>query len=262
VIAALRVFFVGGAISYRALFNWISPLTYVCTLLGSPLFQILFFAYLGRFSHVRNDSFYVVGNAMQASAMASVYGSVMVIGNERYFATLGPLLATPANRIALFLGRALPFVLNGMLVSTFGFGVGLLLLHFQLTWSQIPPLALTLVVTVASCTCFGLTLGAIGLRARDVLFLANVVYFSMLLFCGVNVPLEALPGWMQAIGRALPLTHGIAAARRLVAGASLRSVETAVLTELAIGAAYAFAGYVLFRVFESESRRRATLESY
>ena len=32
----------------------------------------------------------------------------MTIANERNFGTLLPLLATPANRIALFLGRALP----------------------------------------------------------------------------------------------------------------------------------------------------------
>ena len=47
--ASARVFFVGGAISYRALFNWIQPGMYVATMLGAPLFQILFFTYLGRY---------------------------------------------------------------------------------------------------------------------------------------------------------------------------------------------------------------------
>ena len=46
----LRVFFVGGLISFRALFNWIKPSIYIPTMLGSPLFQILFFAYLGRYA--------------------------------------------------------------------------------------------------------------------------------------------------------------------------------------------------------------------
>ena len=52
----LRVFFLGGVFSYRALFNWISPVMYVTTMLGSPLFQILFFAYLGRFAGVQDDT--------------------------------------------------------------------------------------------------------------------------------------------------------------------------------------------------------------
>ena len=52
-------------------------------------------------------------------------------------------------------------------------------------------------------------LGSIGLYGRDFFFVANLAYFLMLLFCGVNVPLSVLPGWMSAISRCLPLTHGI-----------------------------------------------------
>ena len=66
--AAVRVFFVGGVISYRGLFNWISPGIYVTTMLGSPLFQILFFTYLGRYTNSGNDDFYIVGNAVQVAA--------------------------------------------------------------------------------------------------------------------------------------------------------------------------------------------------
>ena len=69
----LRVFFIGGYISYRALFNWMHWTYYIPTMLGSPLFQVLFFAYVGRFAEVENDEFFVVGNAVQLSAMAGVY---------------------------------------------------------------------------------------------------------------------------------------------------------------------------------------------
>jgi ABC-2 type transport system permease protein len=262
VTAAVRVFGVGGLISWRALFNWISPLLYVTTMLGSPLFQILFFAYLGRFTGLQDDTFFVVGNAVQVSAMAGIYGMTMAIANERQFGTLSPLLATPANRFALFTGRAVPALVNGLVVSTFGFLVGALFLDFQLAASQVPALALVVVVTVASCTAFGMLLGSIGLRARDVFFVSNLVYFLMLLFCGVNIPLDELPGWMSAIGRCLPLTHGIEAARKVAGGASLDDVGGLVSTELGIGAVYAFAAYVLFRYLERASRRHASLETF
>ena len=71
------------------------------------------------------------------------------------------------------------------------------------------------------------------------MFLANLVVFPLLLFCGVNVPLDELPGWMEAIGRSLPLTHGIEAAREVAAGAPLGDVAHLLWTEAAIGAAYA-----------------------
>jgi ABC-2 type transport system permease protein len=261
-VKTLRLFFLGGLFSYRALFNWISPLLYVTTMLGSPLFQILFFAYLGRYSGLEDDTFFVVGNAVQVSAMAGIYGMTMTIANERQFGTLSPVLATPANRPALFLGRALPVIANGLVVSTFGFAVGLLFLDFALEWSQVPALAAVVVGTVASCTALGMLLGSLGLRARDVFFVSNLVYFLMLLVCGVNIPVDELPGWMQEISRVVPLTHGIEAAREVAGGASFADVDHLLGIEVAIGAVYAVLAFGLFRLFEFEGRRRASLETF
>jgi ABC-2 type transport system permease protein len=258
----MRLFFVGGLLSYRALFNWIRPITYVTTMLGSPLFQILFFAYLGRFTGLRDDTYFVVGNAVQVSAMSGIYAMTLTIANERYFGTLSPLLATPASRPPLFLGRALPVIANGLLVSVFGFAVGATFLDFELSAGAIAPLAVVLVVTVSSCTGLGMLIGSIGLRARDVFFASNLVYFLMLLVCGVNIPPEELPAALEAISAVVPLTHGIEAAREVVAGASLGDVAGLVLTEAAIGAAYAAAAFGLFRWFELEGRRSAALETF
>ena len=260
--AAWRVFFVGGRISYHALFNWISPLLYVTTMLGSPLFQILFFTYLGRYAQSQDDLFFIVGNAVQVSAMAGIYGMTMGIANERNYGTLSPLLATPANRLAIFTGRALPFVVNGLVVSAFGFAISWLLLDFRPAEGSVPALALVVAVTTCSCTALGMLIGSIGLRARDVFFGANLVYFLMLLACGVNVANEDLPDWLGAIGRCLPLTHGIEAAREVAAGEPLADVTGLVLTEALIGLAYASAAYVLFRFFEAEGRRRGSLETF
>jgi len=186
----------------------------------------------------------------------------MAVANERWFGTLGPLLASPANRAAVFLGRAVPVLANGLLVSAFTFAAGVLLLGFRPGLGSVPALALIVLVTVTSCTCFGMLLGSIGLRAKDFFFAANLAYFLMLLFCGVNVPLDSLPGWMSAVGRCLPLTHGIAAAREVASGRSLPGVSGLVWTELGIGAAYAAAAYLLFRLLERESRRTAVLDAY
>jgi ABC-2 type transport system permease protein len=257
---SLRIFVIGGVLSYRALFNWQKPSYYIPTMLGHPLFQVLFFAYLGRFSHVRNDAFFVVGNSVQVCAMAAVYGMAMTIGGERWTQTLAPLLATPANRMAMFLGRALPQIVNGVLVSTFAFCAGWVLLNFDPPLSSLPRLLLVVVLSTASCAGFGLVTGALGLRLRDVFTVSNPAYFLMLLFCGVNIPLSALPHWMAVVGSGLPLTHGIAAARHVAAGASLGSVSTLLWKEALIGACYYLAAYFLMRIFEFEGRRRASLE--
>ena len=260
--AFIRIFFIGGLIAYRGLFNWIRPSMYIPTMLIGPIFQILFFAYLGRYSRLQNDAFFVVGNAIQASAMSAVFAGTMTIANERSYQTLSPLLASPANRFAVFMGRSLPVLASGLIVSAWGFLMGRLLLRFHPHLASIPSLAVVVVVSVASCTAFGLTIGSVGMRARDVFMSANIAYYLMWLLCGVNIPLDALPGWLAQIGRLMPLTHGIAAGREVAAGASLGSVSGLVWTEVGVGAAYAAVAFTLMRLFEFEGRRRASLETF
>jgi ABC-2 type transport system permease protein len=60
----LRIFFVGGVIAYRALFNWLNPWIFIPTLVFAPIFQVLFFAFLGRSAGLESDRFYVIGNAL------------------------------------------------------------------------------------------------------------------------------------------------------------------------------------------------------
>src|SRR5439155_26147140 len=111
------------------------------------------------------------------------------------------------------LGRPRPHIATAFVVPPSGFLVGRLLLNFAPPLSSLPRLALIVLVSTAACTGFGLVVGAFGLRLRDVFIFSNPAYFLMLLFCGVNVPLSALPHWMQIVGSGMPLTHGIAAAR-------------------------------------------------
>jgi ABC-type multidrug transport system permease subunit len=133
-------------------------------MLGGTLFVLIFFTYLGRFTDVEDEAFFVVGNAVYISSISCVYGSIMAIANERFFGTLSPLLATPANRLALIAGRSLPYIANGILVSAFGFAMSWLLLDFDPPLSSLGPLAIVVTAGVVSCTAFGMFLGSIGQR--------------------------------------------------------------------------------------------------
>lgn len=256
----LRIFVVGGAISFRALFSWIRPSVYVPTLLLGPTTQVLFFAYLGRTAHLESDDWFVVGNSVQSASLAALFGMGFAIDGERWSQTLSAVLATPANRAALFLGRAVPVLLNAAVTSATGFVGGVLLLGYRPPWSAIPALALLVVIASFACTGLGMLTGAVGLRMRDVAIVANLTMAVLLIFCGVNVPLDKLPGWMHATAEALPLTHAVAAARRVSDGASFTSVGTEVGVEIALGTAYLLAGFALLRWFELQGRRHGTLD--
>jgi ABC-2 type transport system permease protein len=103
--------------------------------------------------------------------------------------------------------------------------------------------------------------GALGLRARNVISFSWIFVPVLLLVSGANVPRDRLPDWLQTIGSGLPLTHGIEAARNVVAGQTLGENGRLLLSELAVGLAYAALGILLLRLFEFESRRTASLET-
>jgi ABC-2 type transport system permease protein len=259
-VTSLRVFFVGGLLSYRALFNWVNPWILFPSFFIAPLFQILLFAYIGRAAHLESDEFYVIGNAIQYAAIPCLFAMANTIANEKRQHTLGAVLATPARRLPLFLGRAVPVILNGVLVAAFALAAGGALLGIHVPVSAVPSLALVLAVTTFACTGLGLVSAAVGLRVIEVAVFGNVVFGLLLIFCGVNVPLSELPGWMSTIAQGLPLTHGIEAARKVANGATLTHVRGLLGAEAAIGAAYVVAGYWLIRFVEFEARRLATLE--
>jgi ABC-2 type transport system permease protein len=258
--SAWRVFWYGGLMSYGMLFNWARPSIYIPTLIGGPTFQLFFFAALGSYATGRSPAYFAIGNAVQVSALAGVFGMTMAIANERWFGTLPALLATPANRVALFAGRFIPFVANGLFVSLYAVAIGVIFLGVRLEPGTILVAGLALLTTVFSCTAIGALQGAISLRLRDGLFGANLIMMGILLFCGVNIPLAELPGWMQVIGNLLPFTHGLEAVRRAADGAGLGQVSGLILIEALIGVAYAVAAFLLFSYLEMSARRNATLD--
>ncbi len=257
---AARVFLIGGLISYRALFGWLSPWVFIPSLLVAPIFQILLFVYIGRSAALESDEFYVIGNGIQYAAIPCVFAMTNIIAGERFQQTLGPILITPAPRLPLFVGRALPVVLNGFFVAAFGLVVGGLIVGIDVPASAFGPLALVTAVSALSCTGLGLLSAGLGLLVRETAVLSNVLFGILLVCTGANVPLDALPDWLRAVARGMPFTHGIEAARLLADGASFFDVTGLVGAEALVGVVYAVAGYLLIRALELHSRRHATLD--
>lgn len=261
VTANVRLFFQGAYLSYVALFTWFAPWNYLASKIIMPLGQILFFTFLGTYATGQGSAdFYVIGNAVQLAAVSGVYGVTMSIGGDRWTGTLPYLFGAPANRLTIFFGRAAIHILDGMMGVVIGLGWGALLLGLDLSRTDPLALGLTILVTAFSTSGLGLMLGSLSLITVNVMFVNNLIYFMLLIFSGSNLDLAKLPAIMQAISQAIPLTRGIASARLLIAGGSLADVMPLLVQEVVIGLIYALVGYVMFRWFETQAKRRGTLE--
>ncbi|HEY7465380.1 MAG TPA: hypothetical protein VIB47_01670, partial [Dehalococcoidia bacterium] len=109
-------------------------------------------------------------------------------------------------------------------------------------------------------TLFALTLGNLCIPIRDWQAPYGVTQIAFLALTGAIIPRMSLPVGLRDLGSVLPITHGLEAARSAFEGASLSAVSDELALEAAVGAAYAIAGYALFRLSEAYARRSGAYE--
>jgi len=250
-------------LQYVALFQWATLRGYVAYKVLLPVTQILFFVELGVYATGRQHALYfALGNALQLTANAGIFGVIATVANERQYGTLPILLASPANRLVTFLSRSVVNVIDGIATVIVGLAVTVVLYGLDLHHANLLLLGLCVLVISLTTAGLGLMFGSIGLVMRDAIIIANIVYYVLLIICGINFPVSRLPGLLQLVAYGLPLTRGVQAARDAVAGASLGQVGGLLAGELLVGLVWAAAGYLLFRWLESWARQGGLQEAY
>jgi ABC-2 type transport system permease protein len=250
-------------LQYVALFQWATVRGYVAYKVLLPVAQILFFVEFGVYATGRQNALYfALGNALQLTANAGIFGVIATVANERQFGTLPILLGSPANRLVTFLSRASVNVIDGILTVVIGLALTAFLFRLDISHANAGLLAVCIVVISLTTAGLGLLFGSLGLLMRDAIVVANIVYYVMLVFCGINFPVSRLPGLLQPVAYGLPLTRGVEAAREAAAGASFGHVWGLLAGEVVVGIVYAFLGYVVFRLFEGYARRGGLQDAY
>jgi ABC-2 type transport system permease protein len=263
-VQSVRIFVSSATFAFKALFSWLRPEMWLTQVLALPFFQMAFFVYLARFvtPTTTNISFIAVGNAMQVSAFSSIFAVCNLTSEEKWQGTLIPLIATPANRFPLFLGRALFQIFNGMATIAVGFLYASFVFGVDMMRADFVALAVVVIITTFAMTGFGLMLGSVGLFMRTAMIIANIFLFIGLLVCGVNFPVTDLPAWVLPFSYAIPMTYGTMAARAAVQGATVAQMTPVLLQEALSGIGSLLIGYALFLGFEVLARRRGTFEEY
>jgi lipooligosaccharide transport system permease protein len=106
------------------------------------------------------------------------------------------------------------------------------------TFVFILPLAFLIGLTFAG---MGLVMTAMARSYDFFMYWFTLGLTPMMLLCGVFYPLSNMPGWVQAIAAALPLTHAIALGRPLLLG----HWPEAPLVNVAVLCAYGIAGFLI-----------------
>jgi ABC-2 type transport system permease protein len=173
----------------------------------------------------------VMALAVLSTAMVNL---AIGTGFEREYGVLKRLGATPLGRPRLLVAKGAA-VLAVQMVQL----VVLAAVALALGWDPDPqPLSLLVGVVLGTAACAGLGLCLAGsLKALVTLAAANGLYLLLLLLSGMVIPLDELPGPIQAVARALP-SGALAEVVRgsLAEGATVPGRAWAVLVAWAIAA--------------------------
>jgi len=118
---SLRIFLSSAQFSFRAQFGWLYPPMYLTFKFVTSLAQMAFFVFVGQFLITTGNAstdivaYVAIGNAMQALSWNTVFSVINITSHDKWDGTLPLVLATPAHRLPLFVGRAMIHVFDGML---------------------------------------------------------------------------------------------------------------------------------------------------
>ncbi|HSJ97008.1 MAG TPA: ABC transporter permease, partial [Myxococcota bacterium] len=147
--------------------------------------------------------------------MTMVMMTSLAMTRERERGTMENLLATPVRPLEVMLGKIAPYIVVGyvqvaviLLAAAFIFRVpmvGSLLL-----------LSAVLVLFIATNLAIGFTFSTLARNQMQAMQMTIFFFLPSMLLTGFMFPYRGMPGWAQALGEALPLTHFLRIVRAIL----------------------------------------------
>lgn len=160
--------------------------------------------------------------------MTMVMGTALAVTRERERGTMENLLATPVRPLEVTLGKIVPNILVALVQVT----LILLASSFIFRVPIVGSLALLYacaMVFVFALLGVGITFSTLAKNQMQAMQMTMFFFLPNMLLSGFMFPFRGMPGWAQAIGEVLPLTHFL----RIVRGILLKGNGLAeVLPEL------------------------------
>ncbi|GAA1084487.1 MULTISPECIES: ABC transporter permease [Streptomyces violaceusniger group] len=158
------------------------------------------------------------GIIAQSAMFIAIFYGIQIIW-ERDAGILTKLLVTPTPRAALITGKAFASGVKALIQAVVVIAIAALL-GVALTWNPLRLLGVAVAVILGSAffSCLSMTIAGIVLTRDRLMGIGQAI--TMPLFFGSNAlyPVALMPGWLQAVSKANPLSYQVDALRGLLLG--------------------------------------------
>lgn len=149
--------------------------------------------------------------------MTMVMMTSIAMTRERERGTMENLLATPVSPLEVMVGKIVPYILIGYVQVAVILIAAALLFEVPMVGS-LWLLSAVLILYIAANLAIGFTFSTIARSQMQAMQLTFFFFLPSLLLSGFMFPFRGMPGWAQAIGEVLPITHFL----RIVRGILLK----------------------------------------
>ncbi|MDH4188907.1 MAG: ABC transporter permease [Betaproteobacteria bacterium] len=147
--------------------------------------------------------------------MTMVLMTGLAMTRERERGTFENLLATPALPIEVMTGKIVPYILIGLiqvsLILAAAFAIFRVPMHGSLA-----TLYLVVLLFIAANLTLGMTFSSIAQNQLQAMQMTFFFFLPSMLLSGFMFPFSGMPGWAQAVGSVLPLTHFLVLVRGIM----------------------------------------------
>lgn len=135
--------------------------------------------------------------------------------------TMESLLAMPIDPLQIMLGKITPYILMGFVQAAIILVAGISIFAVPIEGSFALLIAVTVLFVTATLSV-GYTFSTIARNQLQAIQMSMMFFLPNILLSGFMFPFLGMPGWAQAIGQMLPLTHYL----RTVRGIMLKGAGT------------------------------------
>jgi ABC-2 type transport system permease protein len=166
----------------------------------------------------------------------SLQGVASAISREKEQGTMDGLLASPIPHVSIILGKVAAQTVRGLIQGFLILGLSMILFGVQIYGSPII-MFFVLLLGTASFVGVGIILTAVAPDQETAQMMTMLLQFPMMFISGILFPLDQLPGWLQYIGKALPLYYAADALRKVII---LNASLSAIMPDVIILIVYTF----------------------
>ena len=149
--------------------------------------------------------------------MTMVLMTGLAITREQERGTMENLLSTPATALEVMTGKIVPYVMIGLVQVTLVLLLARLIFNVPMH-GNLGVLYLAVLLFIAANLTLGLTFSSVARNQLQAMQMTFFFFLPSMLLSGFMFPFRGMPGWAQAIGEVLPLTHFL----RIVRGVMLK----------------------------------------